>query len=484
MSRKLPRASRLCLVAMGPLLAACTVGPDFQKPPAPATTAYTKAAVTVPDSRLAMAHDIAADWWTLFHSAPLDALIRQAMTQNPDLAAAQASLRMAMENVKAQSAAFYPTVTVGLDASRNKQGAQLSPVLATPQLLYSLYQAQAVFSWTPDIWGGNRRSVEALQAQADAQKYQLEATYVALAANVTAAAIQEASLRAQIDATQAVIQDEQDILAIEQKQHALGQISGQEIAAQESVLAQTEQSLAPLQKQLAQQRDLLTRLAGRYPADEIEQSFLLDRLTLPQELPLSLPAGLVEQRADIRVAEENLHAVSAQIGVAIAARLPNITLSANAGSVATQLGQLFGPGNGFWSVGGGLAGPVFDAGQLAHREDAAKAAYDLASAQYRSTVLSAFQNVADALHALESDGEAVRLSAAAETAVAKNLSLARAQLAAGQVARLALLNAEVADQQARLAIVSARAVQLTNAAALIEALGGGWWNRPEALAAQ
>ena len=480
MRLKLLRVSRL--VAAGPLLAACTVGPDFQKPPAPAATAYTKAPVAAPG--LAMAHDIPADWWTLFHSASLDTLIRQAITQNPDLAAAQASLRVAMENVKAQNAAFYPTVTAGLDASRNKQGAQLSPVLASPQLLYSLYQAQAAFAWTPDIWGANSRSVEALQAQADAQKYQLEATYVALSANVTAAAIQEASLRAQIETTQAVIQDERDILAIEQKQHALGQIAGQDIAAQETVLAQTEQTLPPLQKQLAQQRDLLTRLAGRYPVDEIEQSFLPNSLALPQELPVSLPARLVEQRADVRVAEENLHAASAQVGVAIAARLPNITLSANVGSVATQLGQLFGPGNGFWSVGGGLAGTVFDAGQLAHKEEAAKAGYDLASAQYRGTVLSAFQNVADALHALESDGEAVRLSVAAETAAAKSLSLARAQLAAGQIARLAVLNAEVADQQARLATLSARASQLADAAALMQALGGGWWNRPEALAAQ
>jgi NodT family efflux transporter outer membrane factor (OMF) lipoprotein len=421
-----------------------------------------------------MGRDIPADWWTLFHSAPLDALIRQTMAQNPDLAAAQASLRVAMENVKAQSAVFYPTVTAGLYASRNKQGAQLSPVLASPQLLYSLYQAQAVFSWTPDIWGGNRRSVEALQAQANAQKYQLEAAYMALAANVTVAAIQEASLRAQIETTQAVIQDERDILAIEQKQHALGQIAGQEIAAQETVLAQTEQSLAPLQKQLAQQRDLLTRLAGRYPVDEIEQSFLPDSLALPQALPVSLPARLVEQRADVKVAEENLHAASAQIGVATAARLPNITLSASTGLVATQLEQLFGAGNGFWSIGAGLAGPVFDGGQLAHREDAARAAYDLASAQYRSTVLSAFQNVADALHDLESDGEGARLSAAAEAAAAKSLSLARVQLAAGQVTRLALLNAEIADRQARMTTISAQSGQLADVAALMQALGGGW----------
>jgi NodT family efflux transporter outer membrane factor (OMF) lipoprotein len=477
MSRKLPRFSRLMLVAVGPLLAACTVGPDFQKPAAPPVGAYTKPALAtqVEGPRLVMARDIPADWWTLFHSAPLDALIRQAMQQNPDLAAAQASLRMAMENVKAQSAAFYPTVSGGLDASRNRQGAQLSPVLASSQLLYSLYQTQAVFSWTPDLWGGNRRSVEALQAEANAQNYQLQATHVALAANVTAAAIQEASLCAQIDATQTIIQDERNILAIERKQHTQGQIAGQDIAAQETVLAQAEESLAPLQKQLAQQRDLLTQLAGRYPADEIEQTFRLDELSLPQELPVSLPAQLVAQRADIRVAEENLHAASAQIGVAVAARLPNITLSANAGNVATQLGQLFGPGNGFWAVGAGLSQPVFDGGQLAHREDAAKAGYDLASAQYRGIVLAAFRDVADTLQAIHSDSEAVRLAGAAQTAAGKSLSLARAQWAAGQVARLALLNAEIADQQARLATIAARAGQLADAAALMQALGGGWW---------
>jgi NodT family efflux transporter outer membrane factor (OMF) lipoprotein len=472
MRQKLLRASGWCLVAAGPLLAACTVGPDFQKPAASTAPTYTKAAAGGPG--LVMARDIPADWWTLFHSAALDTLVRQAIKQNPDLAAAQASLHVAMEDVKAQSAAFYPAVMAGLDASRNKQGAQLSPVLATPQLLYSLYQAQAAFSWTPDIWGSNRRSVEVLQAQADAQRYQLKAAQVALAANVTTAAIQEASLRAEIEATGTIVQDERDILQIERKQHALGEISGQEVAAQEIQLAQTEQTLAPLQKQLAQRRDLLTRLAGHYPAEEIEQTFLPDSLALPQQLPVSLPARLVDQRADIRVAEENLHAASAEVGVAIAARLPNITLSANAGSVATQLGQLFGPRNGFWSVGAGLAGPVFDGGQLAYREDAAKAAYDMASAQYRSTVLSAFQNVADALHDLENDGEAVRLATAAEGAAAKSLSLARAQLSSGQVARAALLNAEVAGQQARLVTIAARASQLADAAALMQALGGGW----------
>jgi NodT family efflux transporter outer membrane factor (OMF) lipoprotein len=476
-------ASRfVCLTLAAPLSAACTVGPDFHKAAPPPVAAYTKPAALYANSvpRLAPGKDIPGDWWTLFHSPQLDSLIKEAMTHNPNLEAAQAALRVAMENVKAQSAAFYPTVNAGLDGSRNKQSAQLSPVLAAPSLFYNLYQAQAAFSWTPDLWGGNRRAVEALQTQADAQKFQLQAAYVALAANVAGAAIQEASFREQISATEAIIQDQRDILEIERKQRALGQISGQEVAAQETVLAQSEQTLAPLKKQLALQRDLLTVLAGRYPADEIEQTFALHDLALPEELPVSLPARLVDQRADVRVAEENLHAASAQIGVAIAARLPNVTLSANAGTIASQLGQMFGPGNEFWTVGAGLTQPVFDGGLLAHRENAAKAAYDQAGAQYRGTVLSAFQNVADALAAIQGDGEALALAQKAQSAAERSLALARTQLSLGQVSRLTLLDAEVTFRQTQMSTISARSNQLSDAAALLQALGGGWWNLREA----
>jgi NodT family efflux transporter outer membrane factor (OMF) lipoprotein len=469
------------LAAVMPLLTACTVGPDFQRPAPPQLSSYIKADANAADTSASLVAglDIPADWWTLFRSDALDSLIKQAIKQNPNLQSAQAALRVAMENLKAQSAASYPTVTAGLGATHTRQSASLSPALAAPTLLYDLYQAQASFSWTPDIWGGNRRAVEALHAQADAQRYQFDATYVALVANVVAAAIQEASLREQINATQAIIQDESDILAIDRKQHDLGEISGQDVAAQETVLAQSQQTLVPLQRQLAQQRDLLTVLAGHYPAEDIEQTFASDSLAIPEQLPLSLPARLVEQRPDVRMAEENLHSASAQIGVAVAARLPNITLSANAGTVATQLGQLVGTGNEFWSLGAGLTQPIFDGGALAHREAAARATYDQMAAQYRGTVLFAFQNVADALHAIQSDDEAIRVAAVAEAAAARSLSIARTQLAMGQVARLALVNAEVAYQEARIASVMARTNQLSDAAALMQALGGGWWNNDD-----
>ncbi|HET7085897.1 MAG TPA: efflux transporter outer membrane subunit [Rhizomicrobium sp.] len=474
-------------LAAGVLLAACTAGPDFKIPASPKVSGFTAKfdpTESGPTPLFRLGQDIAADWWTIFHSPQLDALIKEAFEHNPDLQAAQASLRVAMENVKAQSGAFYPTVTAGAAASRNKQSAQLSPVLASPALLYSLYQTQLSVSWTPDLWGGNRRTAEALQAQADGQRYELQATYVSLASNLVAVAIKEASLREQIDVTHQLLSDEQRIAAIERQQKMLGQISGQDVAAQETLVAQTEALLPGLEKQLAQQRNLLSVLAGHYPADQVVQQFEMKDLAVPPELPLSLPARLVEQRADVRIAQENMHAASAEIGIAEANRLPNITLTADAGAISTQLGQLFGAGSGFWALGASVAQPVFDGGTLLHRQRAAEATFEQASSLYRSTVLRAFQDVADTLSAVENDVPAQQSAEAAEKAAARSLSLARQQVALGQTSRLALLTAEAAYLQTRMATTAARADRLADSAALLQALGGGWWNRSDKMAAR
>lgn len=463
------------LAAFG--LTACTVGPDFHQPAAPAVSAYTQEALKADGQRLAPGTDIPADWWTLFRAPGLDALVRQALAGNPDLQSAQGSLRVALEGVKAGQGLLYPTAGLGLSASRNKDSAALSPVPASSALFYGLYQTQLSVSWTPDLWGGTRRQIEGLQAQADAQRYQLEAMHLAVAANVAAAAIQEAALREQIAAAQAIIADAQEILAIMERQKALGQIAGADVAAQRVLLAQAEATLPPLEKQLAVQRDALKALVGKLPADTLDQTFTLDDLSLPDTLPLSLPSRLAAHRPDIRMAEENLHAASATIGVATADMLPNITLSADAGSVATGLGHVVTPGDEFWNLGAGLAQPLFDGGTLRHREKAAEAAYDAAAAQYRSTVIAAFQNVADALHAIAADAEAQKAAQLAEGEAARGLNLARQQWRLGQTSRAALLLAEQAHQQAVMSLIQARAAQLTDSAALFQALGGGWWNR-------
>jgi NodT family efflux transporter outer membrane factor (OMF) lipoprotein len=477
------------------LLAGCAVGPDFQPPDAPAVTGYTPQPLPPETTKADVAGgevqhfvqglDISGQWWTLFRSEPLNALIDEAFKANPDLQSAQAALRVARENVYAQQGAYYPSVQANFTPSRSKTATgSLSPASATGNPYYSLYTAQLSISYVPDVFGLNRRTVESLEAQAESQRFQLEATYLTLTSNVVAAAVQEALLRGQIAATEEVIRIEADALEILRRQLALGQVARADLAAQEAALAQAQASLPPLQKQLAQQRDLLAALVGRFPSDAPAETFELASLQLPKDLPVSLPSKLVEQRPDIRAAEAQLHSASAQIGVAIANVLPNITLTASGGSAATQMSQLLGPGTSFWAIAASLTQPLFEGGTLLHRTRAARAAFDEAAAQYRSTVITAIQNVADALHAVQSDADALAAALAAERAAETTLNITRRQLELGQVAYLALLNAEQAYQQARINLVQAQAQRYADAAALFQALGGGWWNRSDAMSSR
>ncbi|MGH8122176.1 MAG: efflux transporter outer membrane subunit, partial [Rudaea sp.] len=300
-----------------------------------------------------------------------------------------------------------------------------------------------------------------------------------LTANVVVAAIQLGSLQAQVDATHQLIDLNANMLNILQYQFAKGSVGRLEVAAQESQLEQVKATLPPLIKQLAQQRDLLAVLAGVFPNQAPVEKFELSSLQLPQDLPLSLPSELVAQRPDVLQAQANMHAASAQIGVATANRLPNITLTANAGSTALAIGQVFKSGTGFWSVGADLSAPIFQGGQLLHQERAAKAAYVQAAEQYRSTVLTAFQNVADTLVALEQDAEGLQAAAAAADAAKVTLDLSQRQWHAGYADYLSLLGAEQAYQQALINRLQAQANRYADTAALFQALGGGWWHRAE-----
>jgi NodT family efflux transporter outer membrane factor (OMF) lipoprotein len=477
------------------MVAGCTVGPDFRRPEAPKVSGYTPeplstrtASADVPGGeaqRLVPGQDVAKQWWTLFHSPELNALIEEALRSNPDMQAAQAALRQAMELVYAQIGSYYPSVQAGLAASRQKNPVgTLAPTLSSGEPLFNLYTAQVGVSYTLDAFGGSRRQVESLKAQAEFQRFQLEATYLTLTSNVVVAAVQEASLRAQIAATEQVIKIETEVVAIFRRQYELGAIAMADVVAQQATLAQLQATLPALQKQLAQQRDLISRLAGRFPSEEPAQRFELAALQLPQELPVSLPSKLIEQRPDVRASEAQLHAASAQLGVAIANMFPQITLSADAGGTATQIGQLFNPGNVFWSLGGSLTQTLFDGGTLLHRRRAADAALDQAGAQYRSTVLTAFQNVTDTLRALQYDADAVKAQVAAEHAAGESLAIARKALALGSISYLSLLNAEQTYQQTLISLVQAKANRYSDTAALFQALGGGWWNRSDVGSAQ
>jgi NodT family efflux transporter outer membrane factor (OMF) lipoprotein len=473
---------------MALLLAGCAVGPDFKKPDAPDVSTYTPdplAATTArtPDvaggeaQHFAAGGDISADWWTLFHSKPLNDLIDKALANNHDLKAAQAALRAARENTAAGRGAYFPAISVGASATREQDppGA-LAPVPSNNAFLYNLYTPQVSVSYAPDVFGLTRRTVESLEAQEKSVRFQMFATYTTLTSNLVVTAIEEAAVRAQVDATHQLIDIESNMVRILQYQLDKGYASKLDLAAQKSQLAQTMASLPPLIKQLAQLHDQLAVLAGQFPSQMPAENFELSSLQLPQDIPVSLPSKLVEQRPDVRQAEENLHAASAQIGVAVANRLPNIQLTANAGSTALAINQLFTPGTGFWNIGAALAAPIFDGGALLHQERAARANYTQASEQYRSTVLTAFQNVADTLTALEQDAEALKSAADAQDAAKTTLDLSQRQYRDGYAGYLSLLNAEQAYQQAQINLVQAQAARYADTAALFQALGGGWWN--------
>jgi NodT family efflux transporter outer membrane factor (OMF) lipoprotein len=468
------------------LVAGCAVGPNFKRPAAPDVSEYTPSplptAVTAADvpggegQRFAKGSDIAADWWTLFHSPPLNQLIEDSLANNHDLKAAQAALSVARENVLAQRGVYFPSATASFDATRQRQSGQIAPALNSNAFLYNLFTPQVSVSYVPDVFGLNRRTVESLQAQADAARYQMLATYTTLTANVVVAAIQAASLQMQVEATRQLIDLNSKMVHILQYQLEKGYASRLDLAAQESQLAQVAATLPPLLKQSEQQRDLLAVLSGRFPSQATDAKFELASLQLPQDLPVSLPSQLVAQRPDVLQAEANLHDASARIGIARANRLPNFVLTANAGSSAAAINQLFTTGTGFWGLGATATAPLFQGGALLHQERAAKAAYVQAAETYRSTVLTAFQNVADTLTALEQDGEALKSAAAAADAAKVTLDLAQRQWQDGYANYLTLLSAEQAYQQGRINLVQAQANRYSDTAALFQALGGGWWH--------
>jgi NodT family efflux transporter outer membrane factor (OMF) lipoprotein len=471
------------------LMAGCAVGPDFKKPSAPDVTDYTAKplSTTVASAnvsggeaqRFAKGSDIPGDWWTLFHSRPLNDLIERSLANNPDLKAAQAALTVAHENVLAQRGVYFPSVAADFSATRQKTPGTISATPNNGALLYNLFTPQVSVSYAPDLFGLNRRTTESIKAQEQAVRFQMIAAQITLSTNVVAAAVQEASLQAQIDATHQLIDINANMVQILQQQLAKGYASGLDLAAQQSQLAQVTATLPPLVKQLTQERDLLAILVGQFPSQGPAEKFELSNLQLPEDLPVSLPSVLVAQRPDVLQAEANMHAASAQIGIATANRLPNISLTANAGSSALAIGQVFKSGTGFWGLGADLTAPIFQGGALLHQERAAKAAYVQAAEQYRSTVLSAFQSVADTLVALDQDAEGLKAAASAADAAKVTLDLSQRQWKAGYASYLSLLSAEQADLQARINLVQAQANRYADTAALFQALGGGWWNRAD-----
>jgi NodT family efflux transporter outer membrane factor (OMF) lipoprotein len=468
-------------------LASCAVGPDFHQPAPPDVGRYTKEPLTPNTSstdagtgrsqHFENGRDLPQEWWVLFKSPGLNALIAQALKNNPSLQSAIATLRSAKEAVYAQQGKFFPSLQYNFNPTRSDTATVIAPVLNSAVNPFSLYTHQVLVSYTFDVWGLNRRTVESLKALADDQGFQVEAAYIALAANVALAAITDASLRGQIDATNDIIKINRKMLDLLRQQFNTGYASRNDVALQEAALAQEEATLPPLRKALQQNRDLISALVGAYTSNEPPEIFKLDGLTLPLDLPVSVPSALIEQRPDVRASTELLHSASALVGVATANMLPNFTISADAGFTNTALAGLLTPATSFWTIGANATQTVFDAGTLLHTLRGAQATYDGAAWTYKSTVVTAVQNVTDSLRAIQNDADALKAARDFERAAKISFDLAQQQMQTGYANILVLLTAQQTYLQSVIGVVQARAARLSDTVALFQALGGGWWNR-------
>lgn len=466
------------------LLGGCALGPNFVRPAPPAVDGYTRephpAATVAADGRVQHfmpGAALAADWWRLFKSAPLDALVRQAITNNPTLQAAEASLRQSQDNLRAGYGVFFPQIQAGLAASRQRT-APLQEGSQTPSSIFNLITLSGTISYTLDVFGGERRMVEGLQAQTDYQRYVSQAAYLTLSANVVNTSIARAAYAAQIRATEQLIGLEHQQLHLAAVQFSAGTVPYANVLGVRGLIAANQALLAPLRQQFSQAGHLLATLEGVAPAQANLPNIDLAGLVLPAHLPVSLPSDLVRQRPDILSAEAHMHVASANIGVATAALFPSFSLSGTYGAAGSGLGNLSAASGRFWSIGPSATVPLFQGGSLWYGRKAAIDAYQQAQANYRQAVLGAFAQVADSLKALEHDAEALQAQVDARRTAGEALHLLQANYLAGLVAYPDVLAADVQFHQATLAYLQAVALRHQDTVGLFVALGGGWWNGP------
>lgn len=482
---------RWVLLGSAALTACASVGPDFKPPAAPSVARYTRAdlpANTAAGGASGSQHFVAVqavvpDWWTTFGSAKLDNLVTVALRNSPTLAAAEATLRQAQQTYEAQAGStLYPTVNAKLGASRNQINSANFGQRNNVQTLYNLYNAGVAVSYNLDLFGGNRRALEALAAQADYQRFQLSAARLALAGNVVTTAFGQAQLGEQITATEAILKAQRIQVDIARKRLELGAAAGSDVLALQTQAEQTRASLPPLRNKLEQADHLLAVLIGKAPGEAEIPRFALADFTLPARLPLVVPSELVRQRPDIQASTALLHAATAQYGVAVSELYPKINLSASLGTQALTTGQLFGAGSMIWNLAGQLAQPLFNAG-LKAGANAAEASLQAAGANYQQTVLQALRGVADALRQLNNDAEALNAQAAADASAQGSLALVQQQYQLGAASYVRLLIAQQQEQQTRIALIAVQAARLADTAALYLAMGGGVLETPDAPAA-
>ncbi len=464
------------------VLSGCTVGPDFVRPKAPAADHYNQGrdpaetiAVEGHSQRFEQGVGPVANWWDLFGSKQLDAVVAEGLANNPSIDAAQASLRQSNDNLQAGYGIFYPQINAGLGASRQKNS-PASAGLSFPSSVFNLVTLSASVSYPLDIFGGEHRAIENLQSQVDLQRYYVLGTYLALSGNIVNTAIAMAAYREEIQYTEELIALQQEQVAITEKQAEAGIVPFASVLSLRNQLAALEAALPPLRQALSQSENLLATLAGHAPSEWTPVEVALAELSLPGTLPLSLPSELVRQRPDILMAEAQLHGASASIGVATAAQFPSFALNGSFGQSATSMSGLFGSDASFWSLGANIAAPLFNGGTLSARKQSAIDAYQQSLALYRQTVLDSFAQVADTVRALEHDAEAMQAEAQAVSTSEQSLHLSQVNYQAGLINYLQVLAADIQYHQAQIGFLQARAQRLQDTTALYVALGGGWWN--------
>ena len=473
------------------LLAACKVGPNFHTPIPPNVGQYTENKLPLKTVKTNVAggesqylhpqEEIPLLWWELFQTQEINELIRRGFANNPTLAAATAALREAQENVKISIGnLLWPAFNaVGSFERQRYSLAQLGNRFENlpDAITYNLFYAAVNVSYTLDVWGGARREIESLRAQVDYQQFQVIAAYLTLATNIVTTSISIASFKAQIEATQELIKAQANLYQILKKQFNVGGVSKADVLTQLTLLEQTKANLPPLERDLSLAKHTLTTLVGTFPEEQLPV-LKLDAIKLPRDIPLSVPSRLVRQRPDVRAAEASMHAACAQIGVATANLLPQVTINGSYGWISNAFSDLFTGKNVVWDILSQVSQPLFHGGALLAQRRAAIAAYQEVEGKYRHVVLTAFQNVADVLNTLETDAEALRAQANAVDAAGSALALTMGQYRLGGVSYINLLNVQQQYHQARINLIKAQASRFRDTATLFQALGGGWWHKP------
>ena len=483
---------KLFALGLSALAAACSPAPDFQRPAAPADQTYSDNGVPkLPsvngagaEQRFALGAKISGDWWTLFRSDALNDALTEAVAGNRNLAAATASLAQAHEAVTAAAAGYYPRVDFGASAQRQRNNFKAVGLTGFPPKEFNVFSLGPTVSYTFDFAGGTGKRVEQAVAQEEAQNYQLQAAYLTLTGSVVTEAITIASLRAQIRAVEDMLKDDESNLRLVRDQLNAGTATDLDIETATSQLASDRTLLPPLRQQLSVARHALSVLVGKTPAGWSAPEFDLDHLTLPEEVPVSLPSALVRQRPDILVSEAELHAASAAVGVATAALYPSITLSADLLQQFLKPETIFDPASNIWAVGGTLAAPLFHGGALKAQKRGAEDAFQAALASYEQTVLQSFGQVADLLDALAHDADQLAAEQTAFQSAQAALRLVRTSYTLGNSTLLQVLDAQRVFQQARVGLARAQAQRYLDTTQLFVAMGGGWWERPPAQRAE